>query len=179
MHGYLLVIGEDPIERAMGLSLSIGTTDWVRIGGAYSGALPVLGSRGAGETNDAMPPALKARLRGVLSEPGANPPRIRPDGLLGVDQIRRGDLDLSAIESPSYILDEQGKVHDPGYTPDEEVLEITLGMAAAAGITLEEAPDEDELARFEAKTRAWDRRVREILAALPDDALLTVIDVHA
>jgi len=178
MHDYLLVIGEDPIERAMGLSLSIGTPDWVRIGGAYSGALPVLGSRGAGETDD-MPPALKARLTRVLSEPGANPPRIRPDGLLGVDQIRRGDLDLSAIESPSSILDEHGKVHDPGYTPDEEVLGMTLDMAAAAGITLEEAPDEDELARFEAKTRAWDRRVREILAALPDDALLTVIDVHA
>src|SRR6266542_2697918 len=122
MHCAILVVGENPVERATNINTPMGTTDWACIGGRYTGQMPALPDATTAVVYGDSLPDFEAWVIKMMGD-DAGRPTHRGDGY---DQMRRVDLDIHALNA-MFILDQSGELHGPGYTPDEE----GLGMAVA------------------------------------------------
>jgi hypothetical protein len=179
MHTAILVIGDDPQERALGLVVPDGTTDWSAIGGRYTGNLvPIPGAASARVFGDAIP-AGEAQL--LAAAPGMERGAGGPQQGAGVDQVERGELDIQATFSrfsPTRILDADGILHHPGLTPDESATLLALLIARRFGRQPKRMPGQAELDSIKAKTIAWQAKVTELIQAAAPHQMITVIDVH-
>lgn len=175
MHTAVFVIGPDPVGRVRAAALPLGTPDWVAIGGRYTGSLILRPGATTGVVyGDAIPDAEAwlARVIGEGFQRGVNP---QPRGQ-GVDQAQAGDI-IGATSPPPYILDADGVIHHPGLTGEEMAAAVVLNWAARQpGIHSDIS--EETAAAVQRKAGAWAERSARMLAALPADALVTVVNVH-
>jgi len=185
MHSMIYVIGDDPQERAAGLTLDPGgEVDWAGIGGRYSGQLcPLPGATTGRRYGDTLPAAeawMAAVTDGTMRR-GVAGVQYGP----GVDQIEQRELDIPATPIPVHILDAGGTLHGPGLATDEWAAMTTAQQLAAMADFI--SPDSQRaflaerrpaLKSASEKLEEWARRGAAVLAAAAPDALVTVVDIH-
>jgi hypothetical protein len=156
--------------------------DWYQLGGRFTGHL-----------------VLKPGRKGLLGSPGVC---TAPAGPGRADQARKGDIDFAAMSRESYAsfleawaeLERDGKTSDrhakwrhdipETVTTRERLVDYARQRSAHNAPTafvmegewsgpwwLKDGVTEEAAAR-------WDARFAALLASLPDDTLLTVIDCH-
>lgn len=184
MHTAVLVIGDNPEQRAKGIDTRLGTTDWAGIGGRYTGLLMPRPGATTGRVYGDTLPSFEAAIAGHMPE-GITSHRPGADPGPGVDQLRGQDLDVATTIDgfiPPYVLDADGGLHGPDFTPEEEGLLTAISLASmypGVGIDLDKMElDADDLDKIDAKQNTWNDRLAELLGDIGPDDLVTVVDIH-
>jgi hypothetical protein len=179
MHSAIIVIGENPVERATNLATPMGTTDWAGIGGRYSGHLAARpGATSPAVHGDTMPD-VEAVLSARVLDGETQFRRLMPRRGPGYDQMRAGDLDVDASITPTCLLDEDNTLHGPDLTPEQEALGMAISLYQRTGVeAFGHQLDEAEIRAYSAKVKEWEQRVHDLLAVVAADVLVTLVDVH-
>jgi hypothetical protein len=163
MHSRVLVIG-DNIECQ--ISAAWPDNEWWALGGRWTGSFylkpgctGVLGKRERPEFEDLLTSMM----------PEGSPRVLKLGG--NADQARKGDIDFRRDNSPISVaaIVQMGVWIEPG--EDARVADMLEGL---------DLPPEkqEDLREGRSQLVAWKDRVAEIIGGLPEETLLSIVDIH-